>query len=47
MQRDHSTAMAGIDAELVKTLMIFSGIGLLLSLLSAIDGLDPALQAGF
>jgi hypothetical protein len=45
--RTASAKAASDDAELVKTLLIFSGTGLLLSLLSAIAGLDPALQAVF
>jgi hypothetical protein len=45
--RTASATAAGDEAELVKTLLIFSGTGLLLSLLSTIAGLDPVLQAVF
>jgi hypothetical protein len=38
---------AEFDVEVLKILMIFSGSGLLLSLLSAIDGMDRGLQAMF
>jgi hypothetical protein len=38
---------ADFDAEVVKILMIFSGSGLLLSLLSIINGMDSGLQAMF
>jgi hypothetical protein len=47
VRTNHATVAAAVAAEQVKTLIIFSGIGLLLSLLAAIDGLDPALAALF
>jgi hypothetical protein len=42
-----SRSQADFDAEVVKILMIFSGSGLLLSLLSAINGMDSGFQAMF
>jgi hypothetical protein len=36
-------ARAGFDAEMIEILMIFSGLGLLLSLLATLGGVDPAL----
>ena len=42
-----SRPRADFDAEVLKLLMIFSGTGLLLSLLSAINGIDSGLQAMF
>jgi hypothetical protein len=38
---------ADLDAEIAGTLMVFSTIGLLLSLLFAAGGIDPGLQTYF
>jgi hypothetical protein len=42
-----SASRADFDAEVVKILMIFSGCGLLLSLLLAMNGMDSGFQAMF
>jgi len=40
-------ARPGVDIEVVKTLMIFAGFGLLLSLLLVVGGIDLSLLSSF